>query len=298
MLTQSSSHVVKSVLGAAGDQPVPREWSVQRPWDERPAVVSSVLAMPDAPGSSAQHAATRQKGVSNPRSTRQRHAPSPLGRREVHDSGGHSQGHDDTVLSGAAPLSPLPPSSCTRSHARQTTDHLKPAASPAAHPAADGGAGQHRAPVQQTAHHRQRAAAAEEMFEDGRAMPGQRGSCTSGSVAASAVEPEVLELLQMAVRRLRGLRLCEDGHEEARLTHLVLGAPRRTLKVSLEPLAGIKKVCCCSLLCTCAEQRPSGMPAESRLPPPTSVTGDNIATSELHSASANVHRTPWREHMT
>ena len=62
-------------------------------------------------------------------------------------------------------------------------------------------------------------------------MIGQGGSCTSGSVAASTVQPELQELLRVAVRRLRGLRLCEEGHEEARLTHLVLGAQRRTLKV-------------------------------------------------------------------
>ena len=65
-------------------------------------------------------------------------------------------------------------------------------------------------------------------------MSGQGVSCTSGSVAASAVAPELQDLLRVAVRRLRGLRLCEEGHEEARLTHLVLGEQRRTLKVSLE----------------------------------------------------------------
>jgi hypothetical protein len=51
-------------------------------------------------------------------------------------------------------------------------------------------------------------------------------------VAVSSVSPELLELLRVAVRRLRGLRLCEEGCEEARLTHLIIGAQRRTLKAS------------------------------------------------------------------
>ncbi len=46
-----------------------------------------------------------------------------------------------------------------------------------------------------------------------------------------AVEPEVQELARNAVRALRGVRLCAEGHEEGRLTHLVLGQQRRTLKV-------------------------------------------------------------------
>jgi len=47
----------------------------------------------------------------------------------------------------------------------------------------------------------------------------------------SAVEAEVQELARNAVRSLRGVRLCAEGHEEGRLTHLVLGQQRRTLKV-------------------------------------------------------------------
>jgi len=270
---------------------------VQRPWDGRAAVDATLLARPDAP-SSAQHASTRRKGVSHPRSTRQRHAPSSLGRDEVHDNDERSPGREDTALRGAAPLSPLPPSSCTRSHARQNAGHPKPAATPAAKHAAAGGAGQHEAPLQQAAPHRQRAAAAETTVEDGRDMPGQRGSCVSGSVAASAVEAEVLELLRVAVRRLRGLRLCEDGHEEARLTHLVLGTPRRTLKVHPEPLDGSKMLCRCSLSCACTERRCSGMPAKTCFPPPARVTGDQIAASELRFASAHIHRSPWLGHIT
>ena len=46
-----------------------------------------------------------------------------------------------------------------------------------------------------------------------------------------AVEAEVQELARNAVRALRGVRLCAEGHEEGRLTHLVLGQKRRTLKV-------------------------------------------------------------------
>ena len=50
-------------------------------------------------------------------------------------------------------------------------------------------------------------------------------------VCVFAVEPEVQELARSAVRALRGVRLCAEGHEEGRLTHLVLGQQRRTLKV-------------------------------------------------------------------
>lgn len=46
-----------------------------------------------------------------------------------------------------------------------------------------------------------------------------------------AVEAEVQEVARSAVRSLRGVRLCAEGHEEGRLTHLVLGRQRRTLKV-------------------------------------------------------------------
>lgn len=46
-----------------------------------------------------------------------------------------------------------------------------------------------------------------------------------------AVEGEVQEVARSAVRALRGVRLCAEGHEEGRLTHLVLGQQRRTLKV-------------------------------------------------------------------
>lgn len=46
-----------------------------------------------------------------------------------------------------------------------------------------------------------------------------------------AVEGEVQEVARSAVRALRGIRLCAEGHEEGRLTHLVLGQQRRTLKV-------------------------------------------------------------------
>ena len=45
------------------------------------------------------------------------------------------------------------------------------------------------------------------------------------------MEGEVQEVARNAVRALRGIRLCAEGHEEGRLTHLVLGQQRRTLKV-------------------------------------------------------------------
>lgn len=39
------------------------------------------------------------------------------------------------------------------------------------------------------------------------------------------------EVVRAAARRLRGLRLCEDGREEGAVTHLIIGAERRTIKV-------------------------------------------------------------------
>ncbi|KAL0055045.1 hypothetical protein WJX82_006219 [Trebouxia sp. C0006] len=71
--------------------------------------------------------------------------------------------------------------------------------------------------------------------EDGEADP---ACTTSGCLGLSCVEPEVQELARNAVRALRGVRLCAEGHEEGRLTHLVLGQQRRTLKVLLAIAAG------------------------------------------------------------
>ena len=57
-------------------------------------------------------------------------------------------------------------------------------------------------------------------------------SCTSLICeSVCAVEAEVQEVARNAVSSLRGVRLCAEGHEEGRLTHLVLGQQRRTLKV-------------------------------------------------------------------
>lgn len=38
-------------------------------------------------------------------------------------------------------------------------------------------------------------------------------------------------LLQAAVKQLGGARMCVEGYEEGRVTHLIMGAERRTLKV-------------------------------------------------------------------
>jgi hypothetical protein len=44
----------------------------------------------------------------------------------------------------------------------------------------------------------------------------------------------VTELAKAAVKRLAGgMRMCVEGHEGGRVTHLVVGAERRTLKVLL-----------------------------------------------------------------
>ncbi|KAL0035929.1 hypothetical protein WJX77_008231 [Trebouxia sp. C0004] len=71
--------------------------------------------------------------------------------------------------------------------------------------------------------------------EDGEA---DQACTTSGCLGLSCVEPEVQELARNVVRALRGVRLCAEGHEEGRLTHLVLGQQRRTLKVLLAIAAG------------------------------------------------------------
>ena len=55
----------------------------------------------------------------------------------------------------------------------------------------------------------------------------ERLTCT----VLCAVDGPVHEVARNAVRSLRGVRLCSEGHEEGRITHLVLGQSRRTLKV-------------------------------------------------------------------
>ncbi|GAB4817885.1 hypothetical protein N2152v2_004931 [Parachlorella kessleri] len=45
-----------------------------------------------------------------------------------------------------------------------------------------------------------------------------------GYIAVTSVDPGVVELCKSAVRRLRGLRLCSDGHEDGKITHLVVVA--------------------------------------------------------------------------
>ena len=65
-----------------------------------------------------------------------------------------------------------------------------------------------------------------------------------------AVEGEVQEVARNAVRALRGIRLCAEGHEEGRLTHLVLGQQRRTLKV-WHSGHGDDFMCTTWLLCMC-----------------------------------------------
>lgn len=47
-----------------------------------------------------------------------------------------------------------------------------------------------------------------------------------------------MELCKSATRRLRGLRLCSEGREDGRVTHLVIGKERRTLKLMLAGAAG------------------------------------------------------------
>ena len=189
---------------------MPREWSVQRPWDGRATGVGAAVP----PEVRSNNGAADQQRAPQERRYTHRSAPSPLSRADSQNRDPRSQQH--AAVPGPAPPSPLPPSSCTRSRTRQT-------AASTADTSTCGAAQRGGASVQQTAVRQDPMAAAE--------GGGPGGSCTSGSVAASAVEPEVQELLRAAVRRLRGLRLCENGHEEARLTHLVLGAPRRTLKV-------------------------------------------------------------------
>ena len=62
----------------------------------------------------------------------------------------------------------------------------------------------------------------------------------SGRLAMTSLEPEMMEVVHSAARRLRGLTLCQDGREEGAVTHLIIGLERRTIKVRiarvLEPL--------------------------------------------------------------
>ena len=48
----------------------------------------------------------------------------------------------------------------------------------------------------------------------------------------------MLRLAQKAAKQLRGLRLVPPGAEDSRITHLVVGQQRRTLKVLLAIAAG------------------------------------------------------------
>ena len=180
-------------------QPVPREWSVLRPWDRHeaascsPARPACANKHEPAEGFARNDAPPRQRVLRNS-------ALSPLG-GIAKSCGGDDGLQLRSAAQEAVPSPPLPPSSCTRSRARQLALHPHPFA----------------VPVQESA-----------AFPE----PGGGGGPVSGSVAVSSVGPELLELLRVAVRRLRGLRLCEEGCEEARLTHLVIGAQRRTLKAS------------------------------------------------------------------
>lgn len=58
-----------------------------------------------------------------------------------------------------------------------------------------------------------------------------------------AVEGPVHEVARNAVRSLRGVRLCSEGHEDGRVTHLVLGQSRRTLKVCLKHMCTACDAC-------------------------------------------------------
>ena len=51
----------------------------------------------------------------------------------------------------------------------------------------------------------------------------------------TSVTQEIADLVRAAVRQLRGLRFCEDVREESRVTHLVIGAERRTIKARCVP---------------------------------------------------------------
>jgi hypothetical protein len=55
-----------------------------------------------------------------------------------------------------------------------------------------------------------------------------------GYIAWTSVSSAVADLAKAAAQRLPGgLRVCVEGHEEGRVTHLVVGAERRTLKLLL-----------------------------------------------------------------
>ncbi|KAK9811968.1 hypothetical protein WJX73_004071 [Symbiochloris irregularis] len=55
---------------------------------------------------------------------------------------------------------------------------------------------------------------------------------TQGTIALSSASEAITAATRRAAKQLRGLRLCADGSEE-HVTHLVMGAERRTMKVLL-----------------------------------------------------------------
>jgi hypothetical protein len=63
---------------------------------------------------------------------------------------------------------------------------------------------------------------------------GSSGGRQAGYLAWTSVGSAVPELARSAAKQLPGgIRLCVEGHEEGRLTHLLMGAERRTLKLLL-----------------------------------------------------------------
>ena len=55
----------------------------------------------------------------------------------------------------------------------------------------------------------------------------------SDTASSCAAAPEaIVAAARKAAKQLRGLRMCADGREE-HVTHLILGAERRTIKVPL-----------------------------------------------------------------
>lgn len=64
-------------------------------------------------------------------------------------------------------------------------------------------------------------------------MPASSSSCELGCAGMRlAVSKDVTALAKIVTKRIRGMRLCSEGGE-GRITHLVLGAERRTLKLLL-----------------------------------------------------------------
>jgi hypothetical protein len=236
------SHVRGAPLGPRGQLPEP--WTAARPWDgvgkagkargaaaPRPsrfasqALAQEEQAQEEEPAA-ADEAAKEENKVPE---TQPEEAPAAAGALEAAEA---APAEEEAEAPPAAPrrggrraaaakaakaakAAPPPP----KAKATKKAPAAKPKAAKAAAPAAS--AAKPKAAAKAAAPAPAAAAAAP-------AAPAARGF-----LATTAVGSSVAELTRAATRRLRGLRQCAEGAEDGAVTHLVVGAERRTLKVLL-----------------------------------------------------------------